>query len=153
MTRCCLHNCVRNQTTDSIKSGRLYANRVQMLASFSCSNVPNDLINVVILHLVKYAIGPNQYVVKNLRSIRFKDNLRLTCHAAWDSSQDSNFGFDVSKSPANREPAWEYSVGTYEGILFFRIDFRRLVYFNLHYSRQRHSILHSCLSLIDVASM
>lgn len=83
--RCGLYDFIRNQAADGAEIGGLDARQIEVLASLESCNVPDNLVDVVVPHFIENTIGPDQDVVKDLRSVGLKNDFRFICNTSRDS--------------------------------------------------------------------
>ena len=87
------------------------------LLSVLSSDVPNDLIDCIIIQLVEDSIRANQHIVKAVNAIFFIDDLRLTGDNSFAATQETNLGLTVTESTADRESTREDSVRPHKWVI------------------------------------
>lgn len=126
---------------------------MSQLALTRC-DIPNDLIYLIILELVKDTIGPDKHVIEVVHAAFFDNCLRFTRYNALDTAQVHKFGLAVAKGAADGEPAGENSIRADEGVLLLVAVLLRWngVHLNLLSACRWIAIIHNCLGLIDVTT-
>ena len=117
-----------------------------------CRDIPDYLVDVVILHLVKDSITVDHHIVQLMNSTTLYNDIWLTRHDPFDPTKMLELCFTIPKSAADREPAREHSVGADEGVLLFIavIWGRTLLLLNLLGLGRWKPVFHDGLCLINI---
>ena len=122
-------------------------------ASFG-RHIPDNLIDLVVLQLVKDSVRAYEHVIKIVHTILLVSDLRIASDHPTDPAQVSQLSLAVSKRSTDRESARKDAVGANEGVLFIIaiLGWWHCLLFHLVCLGGRQAILHHCLGLVDVAT-
>ena len=124
-----------------------------LLARPRC-HVPHNLVDLVVLQLIKNAIRCDHNVVQIVDTALFVSGLRFASDNASHAAKMRELGLAIAERPAHGETAREDSIWTNERVFLFVAIFfiwQRLLP-DLLRSGCRHAVLHDCLSLVDIAA-
>ena len=126
---------------------------MSLLARLS-GHIPHDLVDLVVLQLVKDTIGSDQCVVEVVDPALLVCRFRFASDHASHPTKMGKLGLTVSESPTDGQSAREDTIRTNEGVLLFiTVIFKRYSFLsNLLSCCGRHAIFHHGLGLVDVAT-
>jgi len=125
----------------------------QMARPLESCDIPDDLIQLVILKLVIDAVRAYYNVIQSLWGIWHSYHIRYASHAVLNATKTWNFSLCISECAADWQSAWIYSIRAHKRIIFIIWVFDRwLLHFYLVNLISWHALLYDRLGLVDIAA-
>jgi len=97
----CLYDLICDEAWDWVKCCRLHTWDTQVASPLESSDIPHNLVQLVILELVIDAIGADYNVVECRGGIRYSYHIRYAAYTILNATKTRNFSLCVSKCAAH----------------------------------------------------
>lgn len=148
-----LNDLIADHTANLVQGRWLHPRDAEMPRALESRDIPNDLIDLVVLKLVKNPVRSDNDVIEGVRGIGFSDDLRQASYTVLNAAVGRDLCLCIAERSTDAQSAREDSVRADEGIFFIlAVVLRRLLNLDLVNHIGRHAILDNCLGLIDVSA-